>query len=254
VKRVFDTFPFSNELDLLEARLIELDKVVYRHVLVESPLTYTGYPKPLHFAENAERFAPWADRIVHVVADVSDKTSSPAREHAQRNALWQGIDKAGYEAGDILVTGDADEIPHPGEIGKAPGVKIMHQHHPVAVNLRDYTPWGGYVAHLGAKRPDMMELRQRLHSRVIRVREGKGWHFSWLGGPEAMRAKSRTLLELDYANVMDNGAEQFYRDRINPGSGNRALTLVEIDETFPEFMRERRGPEWWYWPGGMPGE
>jgi hypothetical protein len=248
MKRVFDTFPFSSELDLLEARLIELDGVVYRHVLVESPLTYTGKPKPLHFAENAERFAPWKDKIIHVIADVSGKTSNPAREWAQRNALWQGIDEAGYEAGDILITGDADEIPHPDTI-EVTGVKIMHQHYPVAVNLRDFTPWGGYVAHLGSRRPDMMELRQRLHSRVIRTREGKGWHFSWLGGPEAMRVKAGTLLELDYENVMANGAEDFYRGKINPGSGNRALTLVDVDETFPKFMQERRGPAWWYWPG-----
>jgi hypothetical protein len=250
MRRIYDTFPFSNELDLLEARLIELDDVVYRHVLVESPLTYTGRPKPLYFAENKERFAPWQDKIIHVIADTGECTSSPQREYVQRNALWRGMEDFGK--GDILITGDADEIPHPETI-EVTGVKIMHRHHPVAVNLRDYTPWGGYVAQLGPKRPDMMELRQRLHSRIIRTREGKGWHFSWLGGPEAMRVKARTLLETDYVPIMDNGAGHYYRDRVNPGSGDRALTLVEIDETWPKFMQDRRGPKSWYWPGDLEG-
>ena len=245
-RRVFDAFPFRNELDLLEARLIELDEVVYRHVLVESPLTYTGLPKPLYFAENKERFAPWQDKIVHVVADVSDQTSNPGRENAQRNALWRGLD--GYGAGDILITGDADEIPHPDSI-ETTGVKILHRHHPVAVNLRDWTFWGGYVAQLGPRRPDMLELRQRLHSRLIPEVEGNGWHFSWLGGPEAMRVKAGTLLEKDYVPIVGNGADDFYRRKINPGSGDRNLTLVEIDETWPRYMQERRGPKSWYWPG-----
>ncbi len=248
MRRVWDTFPFSNELDLLEARLIELDSVVYRHVLVESPLTYTGRPKPLYYAENKERFAPWHDRIVHVVADISDQTSNPGRENAQRNALWRGLD--GYGAGDILITGDADEIPHPDTI-LATGIKIMHRHHPVAVNLRDWTYWGGYVGQLGPRRPDMLELRQRLHSRLIPEIRGNGWHFSWLGGPDAMRVKARTLLERDYVPLMDAGAQDYYRRKINPGSGDRNLALVEIDGTWPRYMQERRGPKSWYWPGEL---
>jgi hypothetical protein len=246
MRRVFDVFTFRDELDLLECRLIELEAAVYRHVLVESPLTYTGLPKPLHYAENKKRFAPWEDRIIHVVADISDQTSNPGRENAQRNAAWRGLDD--YGAGDILIHGDADEIPHPGTI-QSTGIKILHRHHPVAVNLRDWTYWGGYVGQLGPRRPDMLELRQRLHSRVIPEINGNGWHFSWLGGPDAMLAKARTLLETYYVPVMDNGAQDFYRNKVNPGSGDRNLALVEIDETWPKFMQERRGPKSWYWPG-----
>ena len=244
--RVFDVFMFRDELDLLECRLTELDGAVWRHVLVEAPLTYRGDPKPLHYAENRERFAAWQDKIIHVIADTSGQSSPPGRENAQRNAAWQALDD--YGTGDILVHGDADEIPHPAEIGTA-GIKILHRHHPVAVNLRDQVYWGGYVGQAGPRRPDMMELRQRLHSRVIPRVHGSGWHFSWLGGPEAMRAKARTLCEPDYAAIMDNGAEDFYRRKINPGSGDRNLELAEIDETWPRYMRERRGPRAWYWPG-----
>jgi Glycosyltransferase family 17 len=250
-RRVWETFPFSNELDLLEARLTELADHVHKFVLVESPLTYSGHPKPLYFAENKERFAPWKDKIVHVVADTSGAASSPEREHVQRNALWRGLDE--YEPGDILITGDADEILHPSGLQVTSRIKIMHRHHPIAVNLMDTTPWGGYSPHCGPGRPDMLELRQRLHSRLIKPVLGKGWHFSWLGGPDAMRSKVQTLLEYEMIPRVFTSAEDYYYSKLNPGTGDRNLRLVEIDDTWPRYMRERKGPPFWYWPGPEAG-
>lgn len=258
MRRIFDTFPFAGELDLLECRLTELHDYVHRFVIAESPVTYTGLRKPLHYAENAERFAPWAGKITYVVADTSSHQTAPSRENAQRNALAEGL--TGFGAGDILITGDADEIPHPHDLealaaGDGPwrARKIMHRHHPVAVNLADSTPWGGYVPHLGPEVPDMMELRQRLHSRLIPGTQGRGWHFSWLGGPAAMTAKAATLCEPDYLPRMLNGAAGFYAMRVNPGSGDRNLTLADIDATWPRYMQERKGPPSWYWPGDQEG-
>ena len=253
-RRIFDTFPFAGELDLLECRLTELYAHVHRFVIAESPVTYSGLAKPLFYAEHEARFAQWADKITYVVVDTSSHLTAPERENAQRNALAQGL--AGFGAGDVLITGDTDEIPHPDDLAVIAGGdglwrqrKFMHRHHPVAANLVDSTPWGGYVPHLGPRIPDMMELRQRLHSRLIPETQGRGWHFSWLGGPDAMRAKAATLCEADYLPKMLNGAEDFYRMQINPGSGDRQLQLVEIDETWPRFMQDRRGPAAWYWPG-----
>ena len=57
--RVYDTFIFYNELDLLEIRLRELYDHVDVFVLVESNLTLTNHPKPYIFEESQERFRPW---------------------------------------------------------------------------------------------------------------------------------------------------------------------------------------------------
>ena len=68
--RIFDSFMFGRELDMLECRLVELEPVKNLvHVIVEARVDHQDHPKPLYFAEHRERFAPWADRIVHVVAD-----------------------------------------------------------------------------------------------------------------------------------------------------------------------------------------
>ena len=67
--RVFDCFPFFNELDVLEIRLAELDALVDHFVIVEATRTHTGKPKPLYFADNRKRYDRYAHKIIHVVAD-----------------------------------------------------------------------------------------------------------------------------------------------------------------------------------------
>ena len=50
--KIFDCFPFYNELDLLELRLNELYDHVDRFVLVEANTTFTSKTKPFYFEEN----------------------------------------------------------------------------------------------------------------------------------------------------------------------------------------------------------
>jgi len=43
--RIYDTFLFSGEMDMLECRLYELqDTDVYRHVIIEAGVTFQGRP------------------------------------------------------------------------------------------------------------------------------------------------------------------------------------------------------------------
>ena len=66
---IFDCFTFFNELDLLDARLHELDGAVDVFVLVEARQTFQGAPKPLYFELNQARYAKFLPRIVHIVVD-----------------------------------------------------------------------------------------------------------------------------------------------------------------------------------------
>ena len=47
--RIFDSFIFFNELELLEMRLNILGDVVDKFVLTESPFTVSGNEKPLYY-------------------------------------------------------------------------------------------------------------------------------------------------------------------------------------------------------------
>jgi beta-1,4-mannosyl-glycoprotein beta-1,4-N-acetylglucosaminyltransferase len=63
--KVLDAVLMSNELDLLEVRLNELDSVVDYFLIIESNATFTGLPKETFFANNKERFAKFEHKIVY---------------------------------------------------------------------------------------------------------------------------------------------------------------------------------------------
>ena len=75
--KIYDVFPFFNELDLLEIRLNILDPYVDYFVIVEADQTFSGNPKPLYFKENKERYKKWDHKIKyhtieHVPKDQQD--------------------------------------------------------------------------------------------------------------------------------------------------------------------------------------
>ena len=65
--RVFDSFIFFNELELLEIRLNILNDVVDYFVLTESPWTVSGNQKPLYYEENKHLFEKFNHKIIHNV-------------------------------------------------------------------------------------------------------------------------------------------------------------------------------------------
>src|SRR3954453_12113765 len=110
---IYDCFTFFNELDVLDIRLHVLADVVDRFVLVEARQTHQQRAKPLHYEENKDRFAAFADRIEHVVVDEfpEEATGAWGCENWQRNAIRHGLRRAA--AGDTVLISDADEIPRP---------------------------------------------------------------------------------------------------------------------------------------------
>ncbi|NBS02015.1 MAG: hypothetical protein EBS72_07705, partial [Rhizobiales bacterium] len=103
-------------LDILEIRLNEMAPVVDRFVLVEARKTFQGADKPLYFDQNKARFAPFLDRIEHVIVDFPEdlglyrKASSQAwaREYYQRDQIAQGLKTASPD--DLVIVSDVDEI------------------------------------------------------------------------------------------------------------------------------------------------
>ena len=67
--KIYDTFIFFNELDLLEIRLNMLYNHVDFFVIVEATKTFTGVDKPLFYVENKERFKQFHDKIINIVVD-----------------------------------------------------------------------------------------------------------------------------------------------------------------------------------------
>lgn len=107
---IYDCFTFYDELMLLEIRLKELNPVVDKFVLVESTHTHSGKQKRLYYNEvkDNEVFAPFRDKIEHIILEMESDADRWVNENAQRNAIIRGLVNA--KPDDIIIVSDLDEI------------------------------------------------------------------------------------------------------------------------------------------------
>jgi beta-1,4-mannosyl-glycoprotein beta-1,4-N-acetylglucosaminyltransferase len=224
MSQVYDCFPFFKELDILEIRLRELWDLIDKFVLVESRKTHSGRDKSLFFADHRERFAPFIDKIIHVVADPPDDAEIWQRERFQRDAIERGLVDANPE--DLIIVSDVDEIPKPEELRKiiaSSGSRTIHclgcdqyrmrlnlrmlpdsdihhlgpvivsrRHFRSATSLRAFWPRTGYrkIPSVITKTWDTLRARKKLGFYGIPnvVRAG-AWHFSFIGNDDLIRDK-----------------------------------------------------------------
>ena len=82
------------------------------------------------------------------------------------------------------------------------------------------------------------------------VIEDGGWHFSWQGGPEA--AKDKLLTATCHTELLTNGEGDLIADgtryRTAENGGGLPVVPVDVDETWPEWIRARKCPAAWFRP------
>lgn len=117
--KIFDCFPFFNELELLELRLESLYDVVDCFVIVEADKTHANEPKPFNFYEHIRDFEKYLPKI-HYIMDTSVVEYKGAGdwslENNQRNNIMKGLTDA--EPDDLILISDLDEFPNPATLKK----------------------------------------------------------------------------------------------------------------------------------------
>lgn len=208
--KIIDCFPFFNEIDLLYYRMSILYKYVDYFVICESTLTFSGIEKPSFFMENVEKFAPFYDKIIHVI----DTKLVPKRflmpgsgaewhnDQHQRNYINAGIIQVpNIEDSDILMISDLDEIPDPalykrirrGEVIVDTIKKLRMDMYVYNLSTRQNNSWGE------AKILPYSEYKTRFNSspqncrmcqdNVYVVDEVIGWHLTFFGDENQIRNK-----------------------------------------------------------------
>jgi beta-1,4-mannosyl-glycoprotein beta-1,4-N-acetylglucosaminyltransferase len=131
--KIVDCFLFYNELDMLKYRLELLNDTVDYFVIVESTHTFAGYPKDLHFNNNAHMFSKFEDKIIYIIVDDLpykqpnvdfSKKQQWENEYFNRNCISRGIDKINLSDEDIIMGTDLDEIPNPAILSKIKNSEI----------------------------------------------------------------------------------------------------------------------------------
>ena len=271
---IYDCFSFFNELDLLEIRLNTLDKVVDKFILAESPLTHTGNPKPLYYAENKERFAKFNDRIVHVVVDdfpampddMPVREKAWTRENWQRNAIVRGLPKD-IKEDDVLLISDLDEIPSPEYVQKAATdpigvtrldlkaycffINMRIVSHPIWNNGTRLLTWRTFndprtYANSRYSECCIAAVNQRPSATRIRfitpdkIFKPAGWHFSYLGGADAIVTKLRSIAHTEFNTATITNRSSILK-KLKSGAdlfGNGEQGIPEpFDSSFPEHIQ-----------------
>lgn len=194
---IWDCFLFWQEFDVLDIRLHELKDVVDRFVLVESPRTFSGKQKSLHFASQAFNYHEWP--IIHVV--VRDMPIGPnpwEREYFQRNAIMRGLAEA--KPDDLVLISDLDEVPSRASViaAESPARQghIVRFDQPLCYYyLNAALPGEGQPSLCTRMLAAGPLIRGELTPQDVRrdhsgpVVSPGGWHFGWLGDAEFARQK-----------------------------------------------------------------
>lgn len=255
-RKIYDCFQFYNEVDLLELRLAELSPLVDHFVLVEAAHTHAGTPKPLYFAENRQRFAAYADKIIHVVVDDDPGGFAWVREAHQREAILRGLSGAG--PADMVIIGDADEILRPAVVQRlreaAPGGPALFAPaldiYLYFLNLRSPDPWISVAAAPCelVRRVGANNMRYLAKQGIGQPLPAAGWHFTWMGGIDRFLAKLDAFAHREMIGSfgLDDAANRARLERFFatgrfaegaiPGMWT-ALTRVPIDDQFPGALR-----------------
>jgi len=199
---IFDCFMFFDELTLLEIRLKELAPVVDKFVLVEATHTHSGKPKRLYYdeAKDNEVFAPFKDKIIHIVYDKPMEADRFANDRNQRNYIAEGLKDARPD--DLIIVTDLDEIinhqtielmrqyPEPGRLV----MKLFYYY----FNCRANQEWSWAASCRFRDFPGADTLRMTGVAEFTRVYVNTGWHFSYLVKPENIPKKLEAFAHAEF--------------------------------------------------------
>ncbi len=210
---IYDCFLFNNELEILDIRLHELDRVVDKFVLVESTMTHSCKPKPLHFNENKQLFAKFKDKIIHIIVEDTPEVSMPwIVNDYQFSQMKRGLIRC--KPSDVVLFGDVDEIPRAEVVtewkSRKGNLKVFEQKlSQYYLNLFDYAtgPWLGTrmttYKHLTIYKSTWIAK----YSKVDLTIPDGGWHFSYMGGIRRIREKIMNMTHQEYNNDSYNTQE-----------------------------------------------
>ena len=245
----------SNELDLLEIRLNTLDSVVDYFVIVEATTNFQNKAKPLYFEKNKERYNLFLHKIIHIVVDdMPNSFNTRELEAFQRNAIIRGLTKC--EPDDQIIVSDLDEIPNPEKIHIAAtydGYKGFVQHlYYYYINYAciemQHLPWSimsSYKLFDGAQNmrnrimKEQSNILTRQKDNELVLIENGGWHFSYLGGVDAIINKLNSIADPEYKKDKYKN-KQYIEKAINTGKDlygrDLSFEYKELNDNFPAYL------------------
>lgn len=215
---------FYNELDMLYYHLLLMYPYVNHFVISESTHTFRGNPKESLYLQNKARFAPFQDKIVHVLLDEEPNADPWENERAQRLKFAPALHSLNLQPSDFVFILDVDEFISPIYMSmlRQKGVDPRLQrtwHVPVDMYyytlesripaLWRYTVMTTYWLFLSAHRADghqmRMDMIQHKYPELTAQMLGldadlpNGWHLSYWGDVAWIQNKLREFSHAEYS-------------------------------------------------------
>jgi len=272
--KIYDCFNFFNELDILEMRLNILYDYVDYFVIVESSLTHSGEEKPFYYEDNKDRFTKFSDKIINykVYDTPNDFTNIPSssdegfnkilgfinspnnrwfnkltqpdygRDFFQKECVRRPLSSCSDD--DIILFSDLDEIPNPSILSHIDTLdldnniyRLKQRMYYYYLNVLKDNNWYGtrLAKYKNIKDKSFNDIRG-LNNLSSEIPNG-GWHFSFMGGKEMVKTKltSYSARDMVYDRVI-NSIEDNILNNIDPFFRGGQLTLVDIDDSYPEYV------------------
>lgn len=253
--KIYDCFPFFNELDILEIRLQELWNTVDHFVISEANMSHSGKPKEFILLDNWDRFKPYADKIKHVkVEDMPDTSDSWVREKFQRFCLSRGLED--LQPQDLVITADCDEIPRAEAIDMIKVDENSYTRYILSIPMFQYKINYMKIYDI-AKQPNIMVTRGAAYTNAQQEREytfpwvqkpedtvivdHAGWHFTYFGDDKNAITKIQ-----NFAHTETDTPEMIAKHNIEFMVKNKCghhgvrhperFEYVVVDDYFPEAI------------------
>jgi beta-1,4-mannosyl-glycoprotein beta-1,4-N-acetylglucosaminyltransferase len=231
------------DLDILEIRFNILDPFVDYFVLGESRQTFSGKWKPMHYANNKDRFAKWKDKIIRVIPPLLTTEDPFVRAGFQKEYLKNGLDEAGDE--DIVYFGDTDEIWKPKKVSVleeyyGDNVYNLRQlNYCYYLNQRSREEWIGTI--VGKWKTVKTNSFNHWRANKNNVLDDGGWHFTNAYDVEGIKNK------LDYYDHQEFNTEEIkfaLRQRMEFGEDYVGRSTDHLGHRFEFWLEEENLPQY----------
>jgi beta-1,4-mannosyl-glycoprotein beta-1,4-N-acetylglucosaminyltransferase len=255
-RKIVDCTFFNDELDILEIRLAEHDNFADYFVIVEGNKTFSGKYKPYYFdLSNPRIMAIWMkykDRIYYHRISEWNSPDSWSMENQSRRATLVGI-KSFKERGminddDYVLISDVDEIVDHKclyDPFKILNTNVFQWNFVLSFryfffNCRTKAEiWSAPAMTLVKNYNDPQDIRHHGNRNVIEYIENAGWHFSYMGGIDAIVKKLSSTAHREVDTQDFNNKENIERRIANKEDlFNRPGYEFEYldDNDYPEFV------------------
>jgi len=246
---IVDAIPISTELDMLEIRIREYSPFVKIFVIVESPMTFSGKPKPLFFAEQRARFDKIAEeggaRILYKAVEGMEPNlpvGSFDNEIKQRKTIAKLLNdlkrRGEIQQGSLVIQSDIDEIisrqtldlltscsDYPTQLH----LNVKNYRYSFNFPLLDTGYWRPRVVTVGAE-----ELTYHHGRGSDWLLEGAGWHCSFCFATlDDMRAKMQGYAHNDRVRDKSIMSEDVLRGRVCRGEDPFGMYPVSFQYGYP---------------------